>query len=416
VSYPRAGEPIVPRLLRPLVLERRPGPRPVDSELLALVDLGPRAWARLPPETCQRLSLLVVDRVQTRIATLPDLALSTPLPDPATALSLPLERRTANTLRRELAERKLTGPWTVARYLGIRRFGGRALVDLLAALEARGELLPPAPQPGVASGGDVRTERVLHDLLVAVSRRLPISEAEAEAAISPELGQLVRTAVRLGNDVPFRTLDLGGTRMLVRPSELTLAQTAYRLAARAVHGWGAVTVGAVTAQLHAALATGVSASFVERLMSGIETFRWLDREAGWFWLLQPTNPLLSGVRKVLSVVPRLSLVRLRGALLRARQGVTLSLEALRQVCLAIPGAHVTDGIVTATPGSVPLTETELQLVKILRAARPTGIPDTRLRGMIRAVGLPWTPILRLLRSSPLVECAPDGRFQLLGST
>jgi hypothetical protein len=390
---------------------------------MALVDLGPRAWGRLPALTCQRLGLLVIDRVQTRIRRLPAVARRAPLPDPRTALTLPLERRTANTLRRELAGHDPAGPWTVERYLAIRRFGGRALVDLLAAVEARGGMLPPrlAPEPPAVS--DVPTEQALHDLLVRVTRQLPLSEAGAQAAVvreagtdaAPDLGVLVRTAIRLGNDVPFRTIDLGGTRMLVRPSELTLAQTTYRLAARAVHGWGAVTVGAVSAQLHAAIATDVSAAFVERLMSGIATFRWLDREAGWFWLLQPSNPLLAGVRKVLSVVPRLPLERLRAALLRgARQGLTLSLGALHQICLAA-GAWVTDGVVVAARHDVvALSEAEQRLVKILRAARPTGIPDTRLRPMVRATGLPWTPIQRLLHCSPLVERAPDGRFQLVG--
>jgi hypothetical protein len=426
LPYPRPGEPIVPHLLRPLVLDRRPAPRTAEGELLALVELGPRAWGRLPALTCQRLGLLVIDRVQTRLGTLPAFARRAPLPDPRTALTLPLERRTANTLRRELAEhdRDPPGPWTVERYLAIRRFGGRALVDLLAAVEARGGMVSRELAPGASPPSDVPTEQALHDLLVRVTRQLPLSEADAQAAVvreagtkaAPELSDLVRTAVRLGNDVPFRALDLGGTRMLVRPSELTLAQTTYRLAARAVQGWGAVTVGAVTAQLHAAIPTGVSAAFVERLMIGIATFRWLDREAGWFWLLQPSNPLLAGVRKVLSVVPRLPLERLRAALLRARQGVTLSLEALRQICLAVPGTWITDGVVaTARHDVVALSEAEQRLVKILRAARPTGIPDTRLRPMVRAVGLPWTPVLRLLHCSPLVERAPDGRFQLVGS-
>jgi hypothetical protein len=433
VQYPRPGEPIVPKPLRPLVLDRRPGPRLADSELLALVDLGPRAWGRLPAATCQRLGLLVVDRVQTRIATLPEMVLRIPMPDPRTALALPLERRTLNTLQRELANGTLTGtgdgrpdgPWTIGRYLGIRRFGGRALVDLLAAVEARGGILPPNPQPEETPPvSAVSSEQVLHNLLVSVSRRLPLSEAAAQATIAreagdiaePDLTQLVRTAVQMGSDVPFRTLDLGGTRMLVRPSELTLAQTAYRLAARAVQGWGAVTVGAVTAQVHAAVQAAVDAGFVERLLTGIGTFRWLDREGGWFWLLHQSNPLLAGVRKVLSVVPRVSLIRLRAALLRARQGVALSLEAIREVCLAIPGARVTDGIVAAAkPDAVALTETERRLVKILRAAEPSGLPDTSLRAMIRAVGLPWTPILRLLRCSPLVECAANGRFVLVGT-
>jgi hypothetical protein len=403
------------------VLDRRPGPRPADGELLALVDLGPRAWRRLPAETCRRLSLLVVDRVQTRIGMLPEVARRTRLPDPAAALALPLERRTVNTLRRVLVGPELTGPWTVERYLSIRRFGGRALLDLLTAVEARGGMLPRASTPAAAP---LVSEQALHDLLVRVSRQLPIPEADAQDALrrddragtTADLGQLLREAVRLGNDVPFRALDLGGTRMLVRPSELTLAQTTYRLAARAVQGWGAVTVAAVAAQLETAFPTGVSEAFVRRLMAGIATFRWLDRDAGWFWLLQPANPLLATVRKVLSVVPHLSLVRLRGALLRARQGAALSLEALRQVCLAIPGACIADGVVvTARAGAVVLTETEQRLVKMLRAARPTGIPDSRLRVMVRAIGLPWTPILRLLRCSPLVECAPDGRFQLVGS-
>jgi hypothetical protein len=424
VQYPRPGEPIVPKPLRPLVLDRRPGTRAGDSELLALVDLGPRAWGRLPAETCRRLGLMVVDRVQTRIGTLPDIVLRTPMPDPRTALTLPLEQRTVNTLRRELLTEAPGGPWTIGRYIAIRRFGGRALVDLLAAVEARGGLLPPDPQPGLTPPiSAIPTERLLHDLLVSVSRRLPLSEAEAQATVAreaagidPDLSQLVRTAVQLGRDVPFRTLDLGGTRMLVRPSELTLAQTAYRLAARAVQGWGAVTVGAVTAQVHTATQAAIEPTFVERLLTGVATFRWLDREAGWFWLLHPSNPLLAGVRKVLSVVPRLSLIKLRAALLRARQGVTLSLEALRQVCLAVPGAHVTDGVVAAGKAdAIALSETERRLVKLLRAAEPTGIPDTRLRAMIRAVGLPWTPMLRLLRCSPLVECAPDGRFQLVGT-
>ena len=151
-------------------------------------------------------------------------------------------------------------------------------------------------------------------------------------------------------------------------------------------------------------------------MTGLATFRWLDRDAGWFWLLQPSNPLLAGVRKVLSVVPRLPLVKLRAALLRARQGVTLSLEALRQICLAVPGTRVTDGVVATAPAeAVSLSELELRLVTILRAAQPAGLPDTRLRLMVRAIGLPWTPVLRLLRSSPLVQCGPDGRFQLVGT-
>ena len=51
------------------------------------------------------------------------------LPDPATALTFRLERRTANTLRRALEE-GADGPWTLARYLQLPRFGEGVLLDL----------------------------------------------------------------------------------------------------------------------------------------------------------------------------------------------------------------------------------------------------------------------------------------------
>src|SRR3954469_11710768 len=135
MNYPRPGEPIVPRLLRSLVLERHPSAFLVDAEsqLLARDELGVDAWLRLPAETCRRVGLLVVHRVQTRLRSLPGPIRDTLLPTPGAALALPLERRTINTLRRAAGAGAGGEPWTVGRYLAIRRFGGRALLDLLAA-------------------------------------------------------------------------------------------------------------------------------------------------------------------------------------------------------------------------------------------------------------------------------------------
>ena len=53
MNYPRHGEPIVPHLLRPLVLERHPNglPSDRDSDLIAHDELGADAWRRLPVES-----------------------------------------------------------------------------------------------------------------------------------------------------------------------------------------------------------------------------------------------------------------------------------------------------------------------------------------------------------------------------
>lgn len=427
VSYPRPGEPIVPRLLRPLVIERRPVSHgDSDTELLARVDLGPVAWMRLPPETCRRLSMLVVDRVQTRLHTLPALVLNHSLPHPRIALTLPIERRTANTIRRELPNTE-TGSWTIERYIGLRRFGGRALVDLLAAIEARGgaDIEPSISPSRVSAVSEFQSEIALDRALAAITRRLPISEAQANAELLQErmvdgpidLSQLARTAVQLGRNAPFHVIEVGGSRMAARLSDLTAARAAYRIAVRAVRGWGTAPIRAVVAQLRAVVQSSVAASFVERLLCGISSFRWLDRADGWFWFAHQRNPLLNDLRKVFSVARRVPLARLWSALFRTRLGPLPSPEAVREICAAVPGARIDRGAVTIDrpfARAAYLSDSERRVASILESA-PQGLSGSQMRGKIRALGLPWTPVWHLLRHSPLVESAPNGLYQLVGS-
>src|SRR3954449_3054553 len=99
MRYPRFGEPIVPRLLRELIVDRRaPAPYEGDAALAPLLrtDLGPDAWQRFSAEICHRLSLAVVDRVQTRLGSLSDLVCETVLPPPEVGVRLAPRTRTAN--------------------------------------------------------------------------------------------------------------------------------------------------------------------------------------------------------------------------------------------------------------------------------------------------------------------------------
>jgi hypothetical protein len=61
-----------------------------------------------------------------------------------------------------------------------------------------------------------------------------------------------------------------------------------------------------------------------------------------------------------------------------------------------------------------LNEEESRVVRFLETTR-SGLSDAQLRWLVRDVGLAWTPILRLLRSSPLFEQSPEGLFRLVGS-
>ena len=124
--YPRLGEPIVPRLLQQLVFDRHPSRDSGAANLYRVAQAGADAWKRLPAEICRRVAMKVIDRVQTRLQQLSKSVSATPLPDPGTALTYRLERRTINTLQRILLAGEAEGRWTLGRYLAVRSSSGGA--------------------------------------------------------------------------------------------------------------------------------------------------------------------------------------------------------------------------------------------------------------------------------------------------
>ena len=161
----------------------------------------------------------------------------------------------------------------------------------------------------------------------------------------------------------------------------------------------------------------VDATFVERLLSGLPAFRWLDRRGGWFWFVQRSNPLIADLRKVLSVVTRVPVTRLASALFRTRAGPRPSPAAVQGLCTAVPEARVRNGVVMIDrplDRRAHLNEGETRIVKVLESARGS-LSDGQLRWRIREIGLAWTPVWRLLRSSPLFEQTSAGQFRLLGT-
>jgi hypothetical protein len=297
--FPRPGEPIVPAVLERLVFDRFPSSDPGAANLFGVAHAGVAAWKAFPAEVCRRVGATVVDRVQSRLQQLPEAILQVPLPGPAIALTFELERRTFNTLRRALSA-GLDGPWTLKRYLGLPRFGGRAVVDLLAAVEAQ--------EGQLGRRARAAATRHLEERVAFVQRHLPISEqrlraslGEAEAhAAELDLSRLARSWVQRGHAVPFRVVEIGGVKIAVGLSQVTAARTAYRVALRAIAVWGAASIYDIAAQLRAGPIGGQGAAFVERLFASVATFRWVDRSAGWFWLSGASAPFTFAVRQTLS--------------------------------------------------------------------------------------------------------------------
>jgi hypothetical protein len=347
------------------------------------------------------------------------------LPDPSGVLDLPLEHRTVNTLRRAAAMSS-AGNWTVQRYLELPRFGGRALVDLLAAVEANHEPVPLGTasvddqgEHDAGSWSPAGVDRLLRN----IAGGLPTTEAQLNARLiregaiaSPlDVEDLLRSAAALGRPVPLRVIVLRGSRVVVRLSELTVARTAYRIASRAMHDWGADTVQAVTTKVRLATDATIGGTFVEQLLTGLTAFRWLQRRTGWFWFVHPTNPLLVNLRKILCVATRVPVTRLMLALFRDRSHP--SIEALQAICASVPGARVEGGLLAIDrplERAAHLNPSEARIVSLLEAAGGS-LPASQIRQLVRGIGLPWTSVRRMLHCSPVFEQAHLGSFQLVGT-
>jgi hypothetical protein len=190
-----------------------------------------------------------------------------------------------------LASHDVEGSWTLGRYLALRRFGGRAIVDLLAAIEAH--------EGHLARRASSLTTRQLEEEVAFVLRNLPISEPRVRASLHDgalsggskiELSRLARAWVQRGNSVPFRVATLGGARIAVRPDQVTAARVAYRTALRAIAFGGSASISEITAQLAGLPSGRIDATFAERLFSNLVTFRWVDRAAGVFWFAGAAFP------------------------------------------------------------------------------------------------------------------------------
>jgi len=421
--YPWRGEPIVPRLLRGLVLERRaPSPRTdADSELLARVDLGVEVWKRLSPQTCRRLSLIVVDRVRTSLPSLPAVLRSALLPSPTLALGLPLERRTRNALRRGLRRPAASEAWTLERYLAIPRFGARALLDLLACLEAHESGMSAAERALVFPASTDHAN--LGRAIVAIARKVPASEEQIRRELACEgfdvagtdLSDMLRTAVALGWDAPFRLVDIAGSRVVMRPGDVTAAKAAYRIAVRVVHSTGMATFPAVVAQLQARMEIAVDEGFVRQVLMAMSSFCWLSQADGWFWFAGRANPLLVAVRKILSVTKRIALWRLGRALVRTQAELAHVPAATAQIAKAVPEARVVGDEVVADRPLDPhrhLNRCERQVLRMIDSYGPLSVKE--LRDVARREALPWPAVWKVVTHSPIIEQSAAGHYQPVG--
>lgn len=150
--YPRASEPLVPAVLRPLLeiplpswAERR------DARFASLADLDASAWGAFSADECQKLGDAVIGALgrvgEAGVRGLAGRMMIENLPPHLDLSELELSVRTSNVLDREGFTRDPSrlSRTTFDELLDLRNFGVRSLLDLLAACEAH-QWREPTPE------------------------------------------------------------------------------------------------------------------------------------------------------------------------------------------------------------------------------------------------------------------------------
>jgi hypothetical protein len=454
-TYPRRGQPIVPRRLALLLVNGALPAAATDAKLAA----------RMGPADRRKLANRAVRWLRSRLPTLPATIASGHMPPPEAVLkSLLLDTRTRNVLLRGGPEgQRRREAWCVRDYLALPGFGARGLLDVLTSLEAssvdpsaqrssnrrasasapdrklgdvleriervqrkhRREDLRPAPPslaPSRFADGDYLAKTI--DLIVpelplsdhAIRERLQTAGIGAGAV---DLVRLAKAASRLSLESPFVVIALGAGKLVLRRRDVPVATSAYSIAVRTTLNWGVATIAGVTSQLSSVAGAVTGPGFVGRVLAAARGFEWLDQDNGWFWFRNRPSRLLDGLQKVFSVVTELSLPRLYWALFKGHdERMRPPAVALPSLASALPGARVERELVVVPrrlDRSTYLSSDERTLVEILESAGGALSPHA-LRAAASPRSLSSRAILALLRGSPLVEVLPDGRCCLIGAS
>ena len=218
----------------------------------------------------------------------------------------------------------------------------------------------------------------------------------------------------------FRIRLLGGRPFVLSETSDVVANDVLRIACRQVGHSGALTLADLSSRVSAARGFPVNEGVVRQIVETREDFRWLDEQTGWFWLAAVSrNTLLSRIRKVLCVAPRIGVPELCEALARDYRlpGFSLPAAALRALCEQLPWCRVAgqsiEAVVVPDP-AVTLSKQEFTLVGILRRAGGA-LPLSELQSMALASGIGLPSLKQLISVSPVLRRHAREVYGVLGT-
>ncbi|MFM9994943.1 MAG: sigma factor-like helix-turn-helix DNA-binding protein [Phycisphaerales bacterium] len=299
---------------------------------------------------------------------------------------------------------------SVGRRFGITRERVRQICSTLA--EAVQAMPPHAPALMGAVGALERMRPVSVHGFAAWAR------GTWGARPAPSLESLARIWGVLGRPVPLARLP-DGTH-LAAPEDAALADAVTRTARIKSMS----TVAWVVERASRTLGRAVDDRAARSIITGIAGVRWLDDAHRWFFNPRPawTSRMITVIRKVMAVAPRVRLRDLQARLRRADQrrsaaGIAPPRAVLAEFCRHLPFCRVEGEEVIADPAPRPekaLRGADLVLARVLRAHGPL-MARHELEELCRGRGMNRATFRNLLHFSPIIaRCAPSV-YGLVGS-
>lgn len=222
----------------------------------------------------------------------------------------------------------------------------------------------------------------LERVLRLVARRVPTVADDIEAELQARhltssrlrVESVIECAKRFGQPVPFVFDESGAARIITEARSTGLTRLIAMRARRAVSKYGLANTVDLKEELTDTVHSGIELRFLSNVIRAMASCE--DLGKGWFWLRDlPRNHLLTIVRKVLAVAPRIHVSEMRAAIANDPRGMGFAppKQVVLSFCQTAAGCDVEDEVVIARQRQDPsqvLSDTEQIILNVFRAHGP----------------------------------------------
>jgi hypothetical protein len=256
---------------------------------------------------------------------------------------------------------------------------------------------------------------------------MPAPAEEIEAALRFQrltsglfrLEGVLKAAELLGRRLPFSITEVGDERLVHAP-DIPSLDTIARIARRLISRWGMTTLSTVLAEVRQGEADVCDIKLVASALACLKDFHWLEQSAGWFWLSDTRhNPVLNGMRKILSVASPIHISQLWAGIGRGprMRGFSPPERVILEFCRQAPKLQVHDETVQAEPAinsDDVLSQTERDIVQVLSEHGGT-MATSEFRSVCLGMGVNGSTFYQNLLRSPIISRYAGSLYGVIGS-